>query len=377
MNNAKLIAYYLPQFHSIPENDNWWGVGFTEWTNVKNATPLFKGHNQPKKPGRLGYYNLLDKNTQRKQIELAKQYDIYGFCYYHYWFGNGKLLLEKPLELMLKSKELDLPFSISWANESWEGIWHGSPGKQLIKQEYPGKKDIINHFKYLLKFFDDSRYIKIDDKPIFTIHRPDLIPDLDMFVDVFRNQAHNAGISGIYLIGGYNYSLNWKPKPKIFDALISNGFNHAPNFLLKERYNSLSKRLLRLKLKLNINKPLVYNFEEINEVIKSIDTKNKKEGLAINNYFPLIISNWDNTPRLGRKGYLFDNFTDNTFKKHINYNFSLIKDNTNKLIFIKSWNEWAEGNYLEPDEQNDVKLLTILKSELKRFNLNRINQLNS
>ncbi len=369
MSKVKVIAFYLPQFHSIPENDKWWGNGFTEWTNVKNAKPLFKGHNQPKKPGRLGYYNLLDVDAQKKQIELAKQYDISGFCYYHYWFGNGKLLLEKPLELRLKSKELDLPYCISWANESWEGIWHGSPGKLLIQQEYPGKKDIEKHFRYLFNFFEDSQYIKIENKPVFTIHRPDLLPDLKMFVETFREQAQKAGLDGIYLIGGYNYSLEWFPPMDIFDALISNGFNHSPNYLLHEKYNLFTKQLLKFKLKFNLNKPLVYDFEEINKVIKSIDNKNRKkiEGI-IENYYPLIITNWDNTPRLGRKGYLFDNFNESTFTKHINDCLNIVIDNKNNYVFVKSWNEWAEGNYLEPDEQNDIKLLEILNKELGNFN---------
>lgn len=368
MHKAKLIAYYLPQFHSIPENDNWWGKGFTEWTNVKNAKPLFKGHNQPKKPGYLGYYNLLDIKIQKKQIDLAKEYDVFGFCYYHYWFGNGKLLLEKPVELMLKSSDLDFPFCLSWANESWGGVWHGSPNKVLIEQEYPDKKDIISHFEYLLKFFQDSRYIRIDDKPIFTIYRPDLLPDVNVFVDIFRELAFKAGLKGIYFIGGYNYSMSWTVKSNIFDALISNGFNHAPDILFKKDSNILSKQLLKLKIKLGLNKPMIYDFDALSEVISAIDNKNKINFKnLIHDYYPLLITNWDNTPRLGNMGYLFDNFNKNTFIKHINNCLNSTRSNKNKLVFVKSWNEWAEGNYLEPDSKYNVDLLKLIKGELLDF----------
>ncbi len=365
MQKAKLIAYYLPQFHSIPENDKWWGAGFTEWTNVKNAKPLFKNHKQPRKPGFLGYYNLLDIDTQRKQIELARQYDIYGFSYYHYWFGNGKMLLEKPVELMLSSKDLDFPFCLSWANESWEGIWHGSPGKLLIEQTYPGKKDYIQHFEYLLKFFSDSRYIRFDNKPVFTIHRPDLIPDIKFFVEIFRELADKAGFDGIYLIGGYNYPMSWKLEDNLFDAIISNGFVHASNILYTKKYSYLSKQLMKIEYKFNMNKPLIYDFEEIDKIVSRIDDRNIiKFCGSIDEYFPLLTSNWDNTPRLGRKGYLLDNFNTKTFKKHVNRCLDAILNNKNKVVFVKSWNEWAEGNYLEPDVDSGLTLLETIKEQL-------------
>lgn len=166
-NKIKFLAYYLPQYHPIQENDEWWGKGFTEWTNVKKALPVYKGHKQPIIPGELGYYDLLkDVDVQKKQADLAKQYGIDGFIYYQYWFGGGKMLLEKPAEKMLADKSIDLPFCFCWANETWSGIWHGAENKILIEQKYLGKNDYIQYFEYLLPFFKDDRYIKIDRKSV-------------------------------------------------------------------------------------------------------------------------------------------------------------------------------------------------------------------
>ena len=170
----KIIAFYLPQFHNIPENDEWWGNGFTEWTNVKKAKPIFEGHQQPKVPLNNNYYNLLDDNVKVWQADLAKKYGVYGFCYYHYWF-NGKMLLEKPMEQMLENKEVDIPFCISWANEPWTKAWVGDEKKMLIAQEYGQEEEWKEHFMYLLPFFKDERYIKKDGKPFFIFYRPDIV----------------------------------------------------------------------------------------------------------------------------------------------------------------------------------------------------------
>src|SRR5208283_1156501 len=168
---ARLIALYLPQYHPIPENDEWWGKGFTEWTNVVKAKPSFRGHRQPHIPADLGFYDLRVPETRIAQAELALEYGIGGFCYWHYWFGEGKKLLEKPFEEVLKSGEPDFPFCLAWANESWTGVWHGSPDKVLREQTYPGSNDDEAHFYYLLTAFRDSRYLKVDDRPIFYVYK--------------------------------------------------------------------------------------------------------------------------------------------------------------------------------------------------------------
>ena len=172
----RIIAFYLPQFHNIPENDEWWGDGFTEWVNVKKAEPIYEGHEQPRVPLDGNYYNLLDDDVKIWQAELAKKYGIYGFCYYHYWF-NGKLLLEKPMEQMLENKKVDLPFCVCWANEPWTRAWVGEK-KVLIGQEYGTEKEWKEHFDYMLPFFRDDRYIKEDNRPLYVIYRPEIIPCL-------------------------------------------------------------------------------------------------------------------------------------------------------------------------------------------------------
>ena len=192
----KIIAFYLPQFHAIPENDKWWGKGFTEWINVKKATPLFNGHYQPRVPLNKNYYNLLDGGTMAWQVELAKHYGIYGFCFYHYWF-NGHLLLEKPVENYLNNHELNLPFCICWANEHWTNGWVSKENKILIAQKYGGVAEWKKHFYYLLDFIKDPRYIKLDNKPLVIIYRPELIDSRNEMLDCWQELAINEGLSGL------------------------------------------------------------------------------------------------------------------------------------------------------------------------------------
>lgn len=193
----KIIAFYLPQFHNIPENDEWWGDGFTEWVNVKKAKPLYEGHVQPKEPLDDNYYNLTDDDVKVWQSKLAKKYGVYGFCYYHYWF-NGKLLLEKPMEQMLANPEIDTPFCICWANEAWTKAWVNST-KMLIPQKYGEKKEWKEHFDYMLKFFKDDRYIKCDGKPLLVIYKPELIECGNEMIDYFQELAKEAGFPGLTL----------------------------------------------------------------------------------------------------------------------------------------------------------------------------------
>ena len=213
----KIIAFYLPQFHEIPENNKWWGKGFTEWVNVKKARPLFENHNQPRVPLNKNYYNLLDEKTQKEQVKLANDYGLYGFCFYHYWF-DGKLLLEKPVEKFLKNKSLDTHFCICWANEHWTNAWANKEAKVLIEQKYGNKKEWKDHFDYLLNFFKDDRYIKENNKPLLVIYRPELIDCLKEMLEFWDEEAKKHGFAGLdfaYQHAGYTVS------PKCDESLFT------------------------------------------------------------------------------------------------------------------------------------------------------------
>ena len=213
----KIIAFYLPQFHNIPENDEWWGDGFTEWTNVKKAKPLYEGHMQPRVPLGGNYYNLLDDNVKIWQADLAKKYGVYGFCYYHYWF-NGKMLLEKPMEQMLANKEVDIPFCICWANEPWTKAWVGDERKLLIAQEYGQEEEWKQHFMYLLPFFKDERYITKNGKPLFVFYRPDIVPCMKEMIETWDKLAKENGLSGItFAFQSGDYDWNNSKEAKLFD----------------------------------------------------------------------------------------------------------------------------------------------------------------
>lgn len=328
----QVIPFFLPQYHAIPENDAYWGEGFTEWTNVKKAKPLFAGHRQPIEPhSDVGYYNLLDSDFALKQEQIAEEGGIFGFAYWHYWFGSGKMALEKPLQNKLKNPEMRLPFCMAWANESWTGKWHGLDNEVIFKQEYPGPNDYRDHFAYLLPFFKDKRYIKIGNKPIFLINKPDEIPDEVEFVATFREEAHKAGLAGIYLI-----ESRWKGnfKPNLYDGAI-----HTGQFADLDRERNLFKRV---QAKLG-GGPVVDKYSSF--------TKIQDERQIAEREFPVAFPNWDNTPRMGKKGHVLNASTPEQFEQHIKAQYAKISDREweKQCLFIKSWNEWAEGNYLEPD----------------------------
>lgn len=343
-NKIKFLAYYLPQYHQIPENDEWWGEGFTEWTNVKKAKPLFKGHQQPVKPGELGYYDLLKtEEIQEKQAKLAKEHGIDGFIYYHYWFGNGKMLLEKPAEKMLANINVDLPFCFCWANESWRGIWHGLDNPDtLMEQTYNGEEDYKNYFNYLLPFFQDQRYVKIDNKPVFVVYDAAALPN--DFIPFFQNLAKENQLNGIYFMASNRGSNDYDYKSKGFDSKISGDYNVLlDKELFKIRKPTFRNRLLK-KLQKNVNLPMVLDYNSFFKKLKYTNSNVET--------FPMVLPNWDNTPRSKYKGFLFSNSSPDLFKKEIKKAIKFLnnKDCKEKLIIIKSWNEWAEGNYIEPDE---------------------------
>lgn len=369
MDRKKVIAFYLPQYHTIPENDASYGKGFTEWTNVKKASPLFKNHNQPRVPEKNNYYNLLDTEVMIGQAELAKKYGIYGFCYYHYWFKNGKKLLEKPLEAMLKDKRVDIPFMLCWANENWTRKWDGGNNEIIVEQDYGDYEDLKKHIDYLCDFFRDERYIKIDGKPVFVIYKPEIIPNIKKVIGFIRNRVKENGFSGIVIMSQYpDYFFACK-KSDLLDYHIQ----FEPKFI--QDYEIERMNLKRRKLK---HFMLSHNMNYLYQILLQKYQKEKKKELVHRNYdkdwqeiinYPVddkrtvagAFVDWDNTPR-NRLGLVYDNTTPEKFY----YFFKKLVDKVDKeyaldYIFINAWNEWAEGAYLEPDEKNHYKYLEAVK----------------
>ena len=350
MSKPKVIAFYLPQYHPTPDNDKWWGKGFTEWTNVGKAKPLFRGHYQPKVPADLGYYDLRLPEVREAQAELAKEAGIYGFCYYHYWFGDGKEELELPFNEVLRLGKPDFPFMLCWANESWhKKFWNkdgiGSSKEILVEQTYPGKEDHINHFYRLLPAFKDPRYIRIDNKPAFMIYKPLQFLDITQFINLWNNLAQKEGLEGIYFIAHnqdensestYNHFINLG-----FQAVNTVGLYEARRRLLKNKKYKI-QFLIRKYIKKFKKLPYKDSYKIISEnLFVDIDSKE--------NVFPSLISNWDHTPRSIENGWVLINSTPAKFKDQIKLVFKFVKSKKLKIIFLKSWNEWGEGNYIEPD----------------------------
>ncbi len=353
MEKARIIAFYLPQFHPIPENDLWWGKGFTEWTNVGKAKPLFPGHYQPRIPADLGYYDLRCSETREAQARLAKEYGVEGFCYWHYWFGNGKRLLNRPFDEVLESGKPDYPFCLAWANESWRGFHHGIKTKEtLIDQIYPGLDDIIEHFNAVLPAFKDHRYIRVDDKPLFMIYQPHLVPDLELFINTWNSLAIESGLKGVHFVGEC-YSLSDK------EELFNKGLDSLNVVRL---FEPLSKRSRFSKIVGAIERK-IFHFPRVVSYKKAIKTfvghEEKDEKI-----YPTIIPNWDHSPRTGRKGYVLNNSTPELFEQHLLDIRRILDGKHNKICFLKSWNEWAEGNYLEPDLKYGTQYLEVLKKIL-------------
>ena len=358
----RTIAFYLPQYHPIPENDRWWGEGFTEWSNVRKTEALYRGHQQPKIPGELGYYDLRNSDTRKAQAALARASGVSGFCYWHYWFG-GKRLLERPFAEVLESGEPDFPFCLGWANESWSGVWHGNPHKTLMEQSYPGPADEEVHFRLVEEAFKDPRYLTIDGKPIFYVYKPRQIPECGRFVEHWQNLATKAGLNGVYFIGEDVYINDdpWDYKANGFDAVVPNSPGVAFLKLAKKRFlpQYLFPRIIHKLLK----HPVRYKYQDF------IEHNQVEPGHE--DFFPCVLPNWDNTPRVGRKGYVLDDSSPELFKQQLQRAMRQVKNRPadQQVIFIKSWNEWAEGNYLEPDLVHGKSYLDACRDVLFSFKM--------
>lgn len=354
---ARVLAYYLPQYHPIPENDNWWGKGFTEWTNVGKAKPLFPGHYQPHVPADLGYYDLRVPETRKAQADMAREHGVEGFVYWHYWFGNGKRLLERPFNEVLASGEPDFPFALAWANETWSGTLHGLvKGHTLIEQTYPGDEDYIAHFYAILPAFKDIRYITCDDKPIFLIYKFDKIPDLKHYIELWNRLAVENGLKGIYFIAcGHNM---WKKEEtdRYQDEMMSYGFDAVTYLAMRKVQPKNIFSLVIGKIRQDIFKwPIRIKY---NPTIFSNDTCREND-----NAFPSIVPNWDHTPRSGRHGLVLTESTPKAFERACEFAKDKVIDKPydKRFIFLKSWNEWAEGNHMEPDRKYGNAYLDVLK----------------
>lgn len=357
---ARILAYYLPQFHPIPENDGWWGKGFTEWTNVGKAKPLFPGHYQPHVPADLGYYDLRVPETREAQAAMAREYGIEGFIYWHYWFGNGRRLLERPFQEVLESGKPDFPFALAWANESWSGSCHGLlPGKTLIEQTYPGDEDYIAHFRTVLPAFKDPRYIRCEGKPLFFIYKHQQCPDVAHFIELWQRLARENGLDGIFFVAVVISLYRADAAKARLDLVREQGFDalnviNAYNWPITD-YRYRFKRKVFFKQLGWIPDVRPYRYEQFQCPLDRDE-----------NVFPSILPNWDHTPRSGKKGVVLFGSTPDAFRECLHRKLELIKDKPaeRRFLIIKSWNEWAEGNYLEPDLRFGKGYLDALKEEL-------------
>lgn len=364
MNKPKIIAYYLPQFHPFKENDEWWGKGFTEWTNVGKAKPLFRGHYQPKIPGELGYYDLRIPEIAEAQAELAREAGIYGFCYWHYWFGNGKELMEMPFKRAVETGKPDFPFCLGWANESWQAkLWNKdyknggkSKGKVLIEMSY-SDDDHILHFNRLKKAFADKRYIKIDKRPFFLIYRPFDFPNVTSFMHMWNDLIKESGIADSF------YFVAHAKNESEYISLLEMGFD-AVNIFPLERKKKDTEFIHNLKYK------IVKHIFGIPKLIdyRTIIHNTWENGIEDNErVIPTIIPNFDHSPRSGKHALILVNSTPDNWRVHVNRILSGISLKNNKVVMLKSWNEWGEGNYMEPDLKYGKDYIRILSEELKKY----------
>jgi hypothetical protein len=351
-----VVAFYLPQFHPIPENDEWWGKGFTEWTNVGRAKPLYRNHYQPHVPADLGYYDLRLPETRQVQANMAREYGIKAFCYWHYWFGNGKRLLDRPFNEVLESGKPDFPFCLGWANHSWEQkTWSTEKvNKLLIKQEYPGDEDYIQHFYTILEALKDNRYFRVDDKPFFLVWSPDEIPDNKRFLKLWKRLASENGIPDIHFAAFSTFKKN-------VSKFLEYGYDTVVLDLLEESFFNRS-----------VIKKVYYRFlRHLFSIPKILDYTDYSDFYLKNYYLdpkvvPCIVPNFDHSPRSKDRGLILSNSTPENFGKLVRELISKIKgtDQEKKLLFIKSWNEWGEGNHLEPDLKYGKRHLEALKNNM-------------
>ncbi|WP_051650337.1 glycoside hydrolase family 99-like domain-containing protein [Selenomonas sp. AB3002] len=352
--SPRVIAMYLPQFHRVRENDDWWGEGYTEWTAVKKACPMFNGHSQPKIPLNSNYYDLMEKDVMVWQAYLARKYGVNAFCFYHYWFKDGRRILERPAENLLKWKDIDMPFCFCWANETWARTWEVMnvevnswtsknnkifDNEILLMQNYGTRGVWEKHIEYLIPFFKDSRYIKINNKPVFVLYYPHNIHCLVDMMEVWNEVLKREGFDGVYLIGDIKESM------PVIDI------NDINSWMI--RYPIAAKH----KIKKHVEDVATLDYDEMWDSILSYDDI---QGMNKPCYCCACV-NYDDTPRHGDLGTVCINFNDEKFYRYFRKLYGYCKYKKLDFIFLNAWNEWGEGMYLEPDEQNGFGLLEAVR----------------
>jgi lipopolysaccharide biosynthesis protein len=348
-----LIAFYLPQFHPIPENDEWWGEGFTEWTNVAKTRPSFPDHHQPRLPSDLGFYDLRLPETRREQADLAREHGIHGFCYYHYWFG-GKRLLERPFEEVLASGEPDFPFCLCWANEPWSRRWDGRPRDVLQPQTY-SEEDDLAHIKWLMPALRDPRAITIEGKPVFLVYQGRELPDPARTTEMWRREALRFGLEGVHLISVETvWDSGWDATQEGFDAKVL----FMPQF---STLRSIPRIPVAGKEDLQ-----VYDYEKAWPILANPDPVPYMR-------YDTVFPGWDNSPRRGDEAVVLHNSTPEAYEEWLRH--AVAKAQTrpedHRVVFLNAWNEWGEGAYLEPDMRHGGAYLEATRRALTEAGLAR------
>ena len=353
--SARVIAFYLPQFHPIPENDEWWGKGFTEWTNVTRSAPLFRGHHQPQLPADLGFYDLRLPEVRVQQAEMARAHGIEGFCYWHYWF-NGRRLLNRPIDEMLARGEPDFPFCVGWANESWTRRWTGEEAEVLLKQTY-SEQDDLAHARWLAQTFSDSRYIRVDGRPLFVLYRAPALPDARRTTDTFRAECVRLGVTEPLIVGRDTHNPGTDMREWGCDTSESSSPNlgalpgaFAPPGL-RDLARNLSIGVVSSSLK-------VFDYERSCELMERARPKHS--------HFPGFFVGWDNTPRRGDKAIVLKDSTPEAFARGFRVVLRSVRDKPpqSRIVFLNAWNEWAECMCLEPGRLFGLGFLEAVKAEL-------------
>jgi lipopolysaccharide biosynthesis protein len=360
---VKAIAFYLPQFHPIPENDEWWGKGFTDWTNVARAKPQFKGHYQPHLPADLGFYDLRLAESREAQAELAREYGIHGFCYYHYWF-NGRRLLERPVNEVISTGRPDFPFCLCWANENWTRRWDGRENEVLIRQVYSASDD-EEHIRQLIPAFNDPRYIKVDDKPIFLVYRTNWLPDPLHTTEIWRREAERAGLPGLFLVRVESLpELTGDPRPLGFDSALE----FQPKWqLLGGRRIYRRKWWHRQRFGTGEQGFIRFDVCEYDHFVQGAMAMTPPS-------YPMIrgvCAGFDNTARRQNGGVILKDSTPECYGRWLSC--VLRTKGSSKVdhapeaqfVFINAWNEWAEGNHLEPCQKWGRAYLEATRDALK------------
>lgn len=382
MKKARVIAYYLPQFHPVDVNDKFWGKGFTEWTNVAKAKPVFKGHDQPRIPADLGFYDLRLQSVAEEQAKLAKEAGIEGFCYWHYWFGNGKEVLEMPMDRMIETGKPDYPFCIGWANHDWSTkTWTKDKSSlqstMIFKQEYPGIEDHVAHFKRLLPAFLDKRYIKVDGKLLFLIFDIEHFVNPKEFKDLWNQLAKENGLPGFHFVAmvGSLSSIDKKLISADLESVVEQNMNKARKYGF-DALNSISQKYAEYKtagkygkifqafLRKILKGKYVEKYE-YSQIMKNYYSKSDKE----EDVYPQLLVGWDRSPRSGRNAIIYKNSNPTAFKEAAKRAIMCVEHKTeeHRIIFLNSWNEWGEGAYMEPDLRYGKGFIKSLKEALEEM----------